>query len=135
METQPLSKEKIEIEILSEFHISFSERLTQLEHLTADSCRESKLRNLTSDSNTIAHLRIKISLGAVSNYSTRSNRDTTVLGTNKLRGETPLRWERRRIILMLAILAKEGNSIDIVREAPPPPPKKSPVHLNRRCGQ
>ena len=33
--------------------------------------------------------------------------------------EPPLRWERWRIILKLAILAKEGILIDILREAPP----------------
>ena len=33
--------------------------------------------------------------------------------------EPPLRWERWRINLKLAILAKEGISIDIPREAPP----------------
>ena len=33
--------------------------------------------------------------------------------------KTPLRLERWRIILKLAIIAKEGISIDILREAPP----------------
>ena len=33
--------------------------------------------------------------------------------------EPPLRWERWRLILKLAILANEGSLIDILREAPP----------------
>ena len=44
--------------------------------------------------------------------------------------ETPLRWERWRIILKLAKLAKEEISIDNLREAPPDkvtlPPE--PIH-------
>ena len=33
--------------------------------------------------------------------------------------EPPLRWERWRMILKLAVLAKEGISINILRGAPP----------------
>ena len=52
-----------------------------------------------------------------------ANKERGLLGIEPFRErptlEPPLRWERWRIILKLAILAKEGISINILREAPP----------------
>ena len=52
-----------------------------------------------------------------------ATKERALLGTNSFWDrptlEPPLRWERWRIILELAILFKEGISIDTLREAPP----------------
>ena len=43
--------------------------------------------------------------------------------------EPPLRWERWQILLKLAILAKEGISIDTLREDPPDKNTLPPEHI------
>ena len=65
METQHLSKLEILIGIVSEFHISLPKLITQAEHLTTDSCWESKLPIQTGISHTIANAVSEISHGAV----------------------------------------------------------------------